>query len=278
VIPFDKNDGSGFWWANSHNTFTRNVACECDEYGYFFQAAKTAGFDPVLAIRQADGSLQKVDIRTLPFIRFEDNEAHCQRRHGFNLGGGVPFGKPNVDGIGPDARHPFVIRNLKVWNVHWAVHPVSPSVLLDNLDIHNADYGVWRPVYNRHVYRNVHMNEVPDNNRYAFVKGPPASAGAFPRPLDLVDDVPPVTIITHVSKRAGKLLVRGTTSDNGVVKRVLVNGTEARQVRGNFTEWEIVLDRPSGKVLTLTAHAEDEAGNVEKTKHTLTLALDQAER
>ena len=46
VLPFDKNDGSGFWWANSHNTFTRNVACECDEYGYFFQAAKTADFDP----------------------------------------------------------------------------------------------------------------------------------------------------------------------------------------------------------------------------------------
>src|SRR5262249_10239199 len=26
VIPFDKNDGSGFWWANSLNSFTRNVA------------------------------------------------------------------------------------------------------------------------------------------------------------------------------------------------------------------------------------------------------------
>ena len=41
IIPFDKNDGSGFWWANSLNSFTRNVAAECDEYGYFFQAAKT---------------------------------------------------------------------------------------------------------------------------------------------------------------------------------------------------------------------------------------------
>ncbi|MBI1832394.1 MAG: G8 domain-containing protein, partial [Planctomycetes bacterium] len=28
VLPFDANDGAGFWWANSMNTFTRNVAAE----------------------------------------------------------------------------------------------------------------------------------------------------------------------------------------------------------------------------------------------------------
>src|SRR5882672_8690190 len=55
VIPFDKNDGAGFWWANSQNTFTRNVAAECDEYGYFFQVAKTADFDPTLPVQQSDG-------------------------------------------------------------------------------------------------------------------------------------------------------------------------------------------------------------------------------
>src|SRR5204862_3125543 len=87
MIPFDKNDGSGFWWANSHNSFTRNVACDCDEYGYFFQAAKTSDFDPVRAVMQPDGSRKPVDIRTLPFVRFEDNEVHCQRRPACNLGG-----------------------------------------------------------------------------------------------------------------------------------------------------------------------------------------------
>lgn len=25
VLPYDENDGSGFWWANSHNIFTRNT-------------------------------------------------------------------------------------------------------------------------------------------------------------------------------------------------------------------------------------------------------------
>ena len=31
VLPFDDNEGAGFWWANSLNTFTRNVACENDQ-------------------------------------------------------------------------------------------------------------------------------------------------------------------------------------------------------------------------------------------------------
>jgi hypothetical protein len=268
VIPFDKNDGSGFWWANSHNTFTRNVACECDEYGYFFQAAKTADFDPVRRVQRPDGTMEKVDIRTLPFIRFEDNEAHCHRRHAFNLGGGVPFGTPNVDGVGPDSKHPFVIRNMTVWNVHWAIHPVAPSVLLDGMNIRNAEYGVWRPVYDRHAYRGIHMEEVPDKTQYAFddsAKQPKSSA--YPNPLEPIDDLPPITVITHVSSQAaGKLLVRGTCADNGTIKRVLVNGQEARAVTPNFAEWEIGLERPAG-AMKLSAHAEDTAGNVEKRPH-----------
>jgi hypothetical protein len=269
VFPFDKNDGSGFWWANSRNTFTRNVAAECDEYGYFFQAAKTADFDPVLPVLQPDGKRRPVDIRTLPFVRFEDNEAHTQRRHSLNLGGGVPFGKPNVDGVGPDERHPFIIRNFKAWDVHWAIHPVSPSVLLDGMDIHNAEYGVWRPEYNRHAYRGLHFDKVPDDNRYGFGGKEPNKDADYPKPLAPVDDLAPVTVMTDVGRAKGKLLVRGTASDNGVIKRVLVNGQEARAVAPNFAEWEIVLEDPGSGEVKLTAHAEDAAGNVEKVPHVL---------
>src|SRR5262249_44267158 len=64
----------------------------------------------------------------------------------------------------------------------------------------------------------------------------------FPKLLDPVDDLPPTTVITHVGKTAdGKLTVRGSTADNGTVKRVLVNGTEAKAVAPNFAEWEVVL-------------------------------------
>jgi hypothetical protein len=220
----------------------------------------------VLPVQQPDGTRKKVDVRTLPFVRFEDNEAHCQRRHAFNLGGGVPFGEPNVGGVGPDEKHPFVIRNLKVWNAHWALHPVSPSLLLDGLDVHDAEYGVWRPVYKQHAYRGVTMDQVPENTRYAFAtpSAPPNKEGEYPRPLAPADDLPPVTVITHVRADGKAVTVRGTTSDNGTVKRVVVNGQEAKALRDNFAEWEAVLQ---GAPAEVKAHAEDAAGNVERRPH-----------
>lgn len=272
VLPFDKNDGSGFWWANCHNAFTRNVAAECDEYGYFFQATKTDKFDPVLSVRRPDGTQSDVDIRTLPFIRFEDNEAHCQRRHAINIGGGVPFGPPNVGGIGPDVQHPLVLRNLRLWNVHWAIHPVSPSMWLENLDIHNAEYGVWRPEYRDHAYTGLKFSDVAANLHYAFVEGnrPPNQDAEFPLSLKPVDDLPPITIVTHVAVvGAGKLRVRGTTADNGVVKQVLVNEQQARAVSPNFAQWEVELDRGGSATIKLSARAIDEAGNQEVTAHEL---------
>jgi len=271
VIPFDKNDGSGFWWANSLNSFTRNVACDCDEYGYFFQAAKTADFDPELTVQQPDGQRKPVDIRTLPFLRFEDNEAHCQRRHALNLGGGAPFGEPTVAGIGPDQRHPFVVRNTKLWDVHWAIHPVAPSLLLDGVDIHNAEYAIWRPVYKGHAYRGVRMDDVSVNKEFSPT-GTAPKENDYPKPLDPVDDLPPVTVITHLrGGQDGSVTVRGTTADNGTVKRVLVNGREAKALRDNFAEWEVTLTGLPAGDLKLSAHAEDAAGNVEQRPHDLLL-------
>jgi hypothetical protein len=274
VLPFDKNDGAGFWWANSLNTFTRNTACECDEYGYFFQATKTPGFDPTLTVRLPDGSKKSVDIRTLPFVRFEDNEAHCQRRHAFNLGGGVPFGKPNVDGVGPDLKHPFIIRNTKIWNVHWAFHPVSPSVLVDGMEISRSEYAVWRPVYRDHAYRKIRMDDISVHKEFA-PEGKAPNESEYPGPLAPVDDLPPATVITHVEQTDGKVLVRGTTADNGTVKKVIVNGKPARAVDVNFARWEVVLPRPAGGKITLTASAEDAAGNVEKVPHTMNVVLER---
>jgi len=93
------------------------------------------------------------------------------------------------------------------------------------------------------------------------------SEAEFPKLLDPVDDLPPTTVITHIRKLpGGKLAVRGSTADNGTVKRVLVNGKEAKALAANFTEWEINLDAAS----RLEAHAEDMAGNVEKRPHVIT--------
>jgi hypothetical protein len=377
ALPFDQNEGAGFWWANSLNTFTRNVTCENARYGYRFEATQTSRFPLTLPVMGPDGKTRRVDIRTLPFVRFEGNEAHCDGLYGFNLGMGVRR-------VGPDRRHPFIVRDMKIWELHYAFRPQVPSLLVEGMKLHRIAYGVYHPNFDRHVYHDLLISEaaaepfnrghddlseqhgilavdgltfaghrmsrmpliqisdnnvtgkaeshfrnvrvidrhdrgrralanlgggprptpktpkgVPiyfhdwfgpgrhakvvstkakdllaDGNEYREVPGLTGDESRaaevhdvkFPEPLDPVDDLPPATVITDVRTKGGKVVVRGTTSDNGTVKRVLVNGTEARALRPNFAEWEATLKAGPGKV-KLTAHAEDEAGNVEKLPH-----------
>ena len=63
---------------------------------------------------------------------------------------------------------------------------------------------------------------------------------------------------------------RRQISDNGVVKKLLVNGKEAKSVTGTFAEWEVVLD-VAGAETKVEARAEDAAGNVEKCPHVVTV-------
>jgi hypothetical protein len=381
ILPFDQNEGAGFWWANSLNTFTRNVSCENHRYGYRFEATRTSIFNLTLPVMQPDGKRRPVDIRTLPFVRFEGNEAVCDGLYGFNLGEGV-------ERAGPDRRHPFIIRNMKIWEVHYAFRPQSPNVLVENMQIHKAAYGVYHPNYDNHVYRNLlisatdtepfnrghddasvqygklavdgltfakirsgdHMPliQISDDNptgtaeshfrnlklvdwtgskRRAVVNlgggprpkpktekavpvivhdwfGPgrdarivstrsreltedglpyreePLLTGdesraaevkgvSFPNLLDPLDDLPPATIITHVVRKGNGWIVRGTTTDNGEVKRVVVNGREAKRLVDNFAQWEAVLDQRAVARGEIAAYAEDTAGNVETLRHVI---------
>jgi hypothetical protein len=152
VLPFDQNEGAGFWWANCRNTFTRNVTCENDRYGYRFEATPNREPGLVFPVLQPDGSRRGVDIRTLPFVRFEGNESHCDGKYGLNLGEGVAR-------VGPDHRHPFVIKDMKIWKVHYAFRPESPSVLVDGMTIYRADYGIYNPEFDHHVYRDLAIIE-----------------------------------------------------------------------------------------------------------------------
>jgi len=380
VLPFDQNDGAAFWWANSLNSFTRNVAVENGQYGYRFEATQTSALKLTMNVQQPDGSKKPVDIRTLPFVRFEDNEVHSEKGlYGCNLGEGV-------NRVGPDAKHPFIVRNLKIWDVHYGFRPQVPNLLVENLHIHRAAYGVYHPNYDNHVYRNVtisqtntepfnrghddlsvqygmltvdgitfercrsggmpliqisddnptgkaeshfrnvRLQEWNDNSRSKSL----ANLGGGPRPkpktehgvpiyfhdwfgpgrhamvvstrsgefrghesdyrteapltgdesrareihdkpfptlLEPVDDLPPITVISHIGTVGSQAIrVRGTTSDNGTVSKVLVNGREAKSLRGNFAEWEIVLKgRPSE--YEWSAHATDAAGNTEARPH-----------
>ena len=113
---------------------------------------RSKSFPLVFPIQQPDGTKKDIDIRTLPFVRFDDNEVHSDSGHyGVNLGEGV-------NRVGPDTRHPFIVRNLLIWNSHYGFRPQVPSLLVENMRLHGTVYGVYHPNYDNHVYRNVTIN------------------------------------------------------------------------------------------------------------------------
>lgn len=154
VLPFDPNDGAGFWWANGRNSFTRNVACENDEYGYRFEVAKRGNFNPELNTLQPNGERERVDVRKVPFLRFEDNESHSEGLYSFNFGDDV---NGSVSG---DRTHPFIAKNLRAWETHYVMRPNLSHFLLDGLTVSNGVYGIYHPDYDAHVYRNISFTKV----------------------------------------------------------------------------------------------------------------------
>jgi uncharacterized protein (DUF2237 family) len=269
ALAFDMNEGAGFWWANSRNAFMRNVAVECDQYGFRYEAEPTQGFDGIRPVRGADGAVQPVDIRTLPFVRFDDNEAHSQRRYGVNLGGGHGTGsKGGVGGVGPDLHHPFALRGTRVWDSHWAVVLAAPGVLIDDLSISRCEFGLWRPRYDRHAYQkfNVFQTAWP----FYAETGKRPDTKAYPKPLEPIDDRPPISVITSVTLVSpSRVIVRGAAADDGAIRSVEVNGRKARPVVGDYSVWEIELDAIARGPLELVAAATDQAGNTERTPHRL---------
>jgi hypothetical protein len=171
VLPFDPNEGAGFWWANGRNTFTRNVSTENDEYGYRYDMQHSQQFSAKRPILQPDGSQETVDVRTIPIWRFEGNEAHAEGFYGMVVAANGDY-QPDapiqdqqmldqikrVDWTGPDTRHPHIIRDLKISGAHYGFRPHSPSMLMENIRIDRVAYGVYRPALDHQVYRNVHLS------------------------------------------------------------------------------------------------------------------------
>jgi len=154
VLAYDPNDGAGFWWANGRNTFTRNVACENDRYGYHFHLAQAPGFEPVLPMRDSEGKLVDQDVRTLPFFRFEDNESHGEGLFDFRFGDETP------GVVRGDREHPFIVRNLRAWDSHYVLRPNAQCFLLEGLRVKNAAFGIYHPNYDAHVYRDIELDRI----------------------------------------------------------------------------------------------------------------------
>ena len=152
VMPFDPNDGAAFWWANGRNTFIRNTACENNRYGFRYDSQKRSGFNSVLPVMMPNGKERSIDIRTIPFYRFEDNEAHTEGLYGMTFAGTAL--------VSPDTRHPHILRSLKIWNVWYGLRPHIPKMLIEDVKIKYAAYGIYRAEHDHHVYRDVHMTGI----------------------------------------------------------------------------------------------------------------------
>jgi hypothetical protein len=286
VVPFDLNRGAGFWWANCQNSFTRNVAAECAEYGYRFDCKKTDDYDPIRPIRQPDGTIKKQDTRIMPFVRFQNNEAHSMRFFCMNLrgvtrpeGGGL-----NLSGQAetlareagearPVPGQPFWIRDFRCWEANWSLHLGTTGVFVDGLDTARSDVAIWRSIMDGSGFRRITSKDMRVNDIHNPISSAVLSKSAekvsYRGVSSFKDTMPPTTVITHASRDGKVVIVRGSCADASDIKKVTVNGKPARSTRGSFAEWEVALEAPEGKPLTVKAFAEDMLGHVEPRPHTI---------
>lgn len=281
VIPFDLNLGAGFWWANCQNSFTRNIAVDCGEYGYRFECIKTEEFNPVQAIRQPDGTIKQLDTRVMPFVRFEDNEAHSFRQFCLNIrgvprfggAGGMPEGnavllKEAAEAM-PESGKPFWIRNFRAWEANYSIHLGTTGVFVDGLNSFRNDVAIWRSIMDRSGFRRLNSREMKVNDIHNPISvGPLSTEGQTSRGVSsFKDTLPPTTMITKVVRSGSVVQIYGSVADTSDIKSVTVNGQAARSTRGSFAEWEIALESPAGKPLEIAAFAEDANGHTESTAH-----------
>ncbi|MDA1233151.1 MAG: hypothetical protein O2856_20495, partial [Planctomycetota bacterium] len=114
-----------------------------------------------------------VDVRTLPIWRFDDNEAHAEGFYGVVIAANgnnqpdTPIDDEkmlqeirSIDWTGPDTQHPHMIRNLSIWGSHYAFRPHSPAMRMENVRIHDAVYGIYRPAFENQEYTNLSITNV----------------------------------------------------------------------------------------------------------------------
>lgn len=103
------------------------------------------------------------------FVSYKDGTLTIQAYSGALLGNKLPEntktlvwdhdkgGKPAVRG---DRQHPFIVRNLRAWESHYALRPNVTFFLLDGLRVNNAAFGIYHPDYDAHVYRDIGFENV----------------------------------------------------------------------------------------------------------------------
>src|SRR5262249_57479278 len=91
---------------------------------------------------------------------------------------------------------------------------------------------------------NKHRKQPPwrgDESVVAEVKGL-----AWPRLLNPLGDLPPATVILSARRQGDRLLVKGVSHDNGVLRSVTVNGQDAKleRIQAGLVDWIPYLSLP----------------------------------
>src|SRR5207248_2688148 len=68
--------------------------------------------------------------------------------------------------------HPLLLTHSRLWNTQWALRPGSPSMIVDDMRIHDARYGLFLEEDDRHAYRRLVMSDT---------QSPRSTSGAFAR-------------------------------------------------------------------------------------------------
>jgi hypothetical protein len=206
----------------------------------------------------------------MPFIQISDN----------NLSGNAESHFRNV--TAPDASSEGNPRNVKPLVNRGGGRVVKPETAAGVPVYLHDHYGEGR---HAKIVSTVAKDFGADGLKYEQqypVTGREAAAAevtgiAFPKLLDPVDDMPPATAITFpavgvaVKATGGKLVVRGTTTDDWGTARVVVNGVEAKDADYNFHQWEVELTGVKPGTHVIEAYAVDAAGNRELTPHRVTV-------
>ena len=199
--------GAGFWWANSRNAFLRNVAVECDQYGFRYDAPANAGVDLTMPVRGAGrivaaGGYSHSAVSPFPGQR----GARSNRDTALTWAAGRAMGRPV--GSGASARTSG-IRSRSAACASGMLSgrscPRRPAVLVDGLDVAHCEYASGGPASSGTLIGSI---SVYHTGWRGLRRSGAAPGGAVPGPLEPTDDRPPFSVMIRVEPDGSRTAAR----------------------------------------------------------------------
>ena len=233
-------------------------------------------------------TLKPQDTRILPFVRFEDNEAHTMKFFCLNLRGmtrpdrGLDFYSQNESlareaaEAMPEPGHPFWIRDFRGWEANWATHLGTTGVFIDGLDVVPLGCGDLAFDHGR-------LRVPPDDHQGHARQRHPQSPQLGLCPLERTRkpmrrrlpgrfQLPGrhATDDRHHQRRPRRPPGRRQGLHGRRERRPTRHGqrqTRSLDARRAYAEWEIALDAPAASRSRSAHRSEDVHGHVEPSPH-----------